>query len=127
MNNLKKKYIFRSNNKKLSIEAIMTQHGFIKSASYLINKKIFYGSDVSKIYKKDIKKLKNLKYFVIDCLREEYHPSHFNLEDMLKIVNLIKPKKTILTNLMSTLDYKYLKKKLPSNIIPAHDGLNFSI
>ena len=44
-----------------------------------------------------------------------------------KIVNLIKPKKTILTNLMSTLDYKYLKKKLPSNIIPAHDGLNFSI
>ena len=74
----------------------MTQHGFIKSASYLINKKIFYGSDVSKIYKKDIKKLKNLKYFVIDCLREEYHPSHFNLEDMLKIVNLIKPKKQFL-------------------------------
>ena len=105
----------------------MTQHGYIKSASYLINKKIFYGSDVSKIYNKDIKKLKNLKYFVIDCLREEYHPSHFNLEDTLKIVNLIKPKKTILTNLMSTLDYEYLKKKLPINIIPAHDGINFSI
>ena len=127
MNNLKKKYIFKSKNKKITIETIMTQHGYIKSASYLINKKIFYGSDVSKIYNKDIKKLKNLKYFVIDCLREEYHPSHFNLEDTLKIVNLIKPKKTILTNLMSTLDYEHLKKKLPINIIPAHDGINFSI
>ena len=110
MNNLKKNYIFKSNNKKLNIETIMTQHGFIKSASYLINKKIFYGSDVNKIYNKDIKKLKKLEYFVIDCLREEYHPSHFNLDETLKIVDLIKPKKTILTNLMSTLDYKYLKK-----------------
>ena len=127
MNNLKKKYIFRTNKKNLTIETIMTEHGSIKSASYLINKKIFYGSDVSKIYPKDLKKLNKLNYFIIDCLRHEYHPSHYNLEGVLNIIKLIKPKKTILTNLHNSLDYQKLKRKLPSNIIPAYDGLKISI
>ena len=103
----------------------MTDHGPIKTASYLINKKIFYGSDVSNIDKKDFKKLKKLNYFVIDCLREESHISHFNLEKVLELVKILKPKKTILTNLMSSMDYSTLKRKLPKNIIPAYDGLSF--
>ena len=47
----------------------MTDHGPIKTASYLINK-IFYGSDVSNIDKKIFKKLK-LNYFCqsIVCVR----------------------------------------------------------
>ena len=127
MNNLKKKYIFKNKKANLIIEPIMTQHGYIKSASYIINKKIFYGSDVSKIYNKDIKKLYNLKYFIIDCLRVEPHPSHFNLNQVLELVKLIKPKKTILTNLHSSMDYQKLKDKLPSNILPAYDGMRISI
>ena len=105
----------------------MTQHGNIKTASYLINNCIFYGSDVNKIYKNDLIKLYKIKYFIIDCLRYEYHPSHYNLDDVLKIVKIIKPKKTILTNLHSSLDYEKLKKKLPKNIIPAFDGLSILI
>ena len=41
------------------------------------------------------------------------------------MVNIFKPQKTILTNLHTDLDYNKLKKKLPKNIIPAHDGLFF--
>ena len=41
-------------------------------------------------------------------------------------VKFVKPKKTILTNLHVDLDYFVIKKKLPSNIIPAYDGLSFS-
>ena len=127
MNNIKKRYTFTSNNKKLNIVPILTQHGHIKSVSYIINKKIFYGSDVNKIFKKDYKKLKKLEYFIIDCLRLERHPSHFNLSDVFSIVKIIKPKKTILTNLHSSLDYNQLLKLLPKNIIPAYDGMKISI
>ena len=123
MNNLKKKNIFKSKKNKLLIEPIMTQHGYIQTASYLINKKIFYGSDVSKIYDKDLKKLKILDFFIIDCLRYEYHPSHYNLDDVLSVIKIIKPKKTILTNLHSSVDYNKIKKKLPKNVIPAYDGM----
>ena len=69
----------------------------------------------------------NLNYFVVDCLRYTHHYSHFNLEKVLKLVSFIKPKKTILTNLNIEMDYNELKKKLPKNIIPAYDGMNFLI
>ena len=81
-------------------------------------------SDVNKIYKKDYKYFKNLKYFVIDCLRYNYHPSHYNLEEVLNLIKIFKPKKSILTNLNNDLDYKKLKKFLPKNVIPAYDGMS---
>ena len=37
------------------------------------------------------------------------------------------PKKTILTNLHTDLDYNKLKSKLPKNIIPAFDGMEINI
>ena len=69
----------------------------------------------------------NLKYFVIDCLRINKHPSHYNLNEVIKLTETIKPKKTILTNLHADLDYNYLLKNLPKNIIPAYDGMSFYI
>ena len=127
MNKLKKNYKFIDKNKKLLIEPIMTEHGNIKTASYLINKRIFYGSDVSKIYNKDFKKISNIDLFIIDCLRYDYHPSHFNLETVLKIITKIRPKRSILTNLHNSLDYSKLIKKLPKNVEPAYDGMSFLI
>ena len=68
-----------------------------------------------------------LKYLVIDCLWLRKHPSHLNLEESLELINEFKPKKAILTNLHSDLDYNYLKKKLPKNVVPAYDGLTINL
>ena len=86
-----------------------------------------YASDVSHINKKDYSKIYKIKYLVIDCLRYKSHPAHFNLDDILKLVSIIKPKKTILTNMNNDIDYDYLINKLPKNITPAYDGLSFLI
>ena len=103
------------------------QHGLIKSICYIINKKCAYASDVSKIFNKDLKHFMNLKFLIIDCLRYQKHPSHFNLSEALDFINLVKPKKAILTNLNNEIDYRTLKKQLPRNVIPAYDGLSFTI
>ena len=71
--------------------------------------------------------ISKLKYFVVDCLREEPHPSHFNLEKILNLIKFIKPKYTVLTNLHSSLDYEKLKSKLPKNVFPAYDGMKLII
>ena len=97
----------------------------IKSTGYLFDK-VAYISDCNKISKSVSKKLRNLNFLIIDCLRKDKHPSHFNYDDAIKFVKLVKPKKTILTNLHVDLDYFELKKRLPKNIIPAYDGLNFN-
>ncbi len=64
---------------------------------------------------------------IIDCLWFREHPSHLNLENSLKLINKFKPKKSILTNLHSDLDYDDLKKLLPKNITPAYDGLEIKL
>ena len=93
----------------------------------VIDKKLAYISDVSEIYKKDYIYFKNLKYLILDCLWIRYHPSHLNLESSLELINRLKPKKAILTNLHCELDYKYLKNILPKNVEPAYDGLTLDL
>ena len=83
--------------------------------------------DANEIYKKDYSKFKNLRYLIIDCLRYKKHPSHFNVNDILILYNILKPNKMILTNLHSDLDYKKLLDMLPYNIQPAYDGLTIKI
>ena len=127
MNSLKKVHLFKDNKIKISIRTIKVKHGAVESIAFIINKSCAYISDVSKIYKKDIKKFKNLKFFVVDCLRYKHHPSHFNLKDVIDLIKIIKPKKTILTNLNNELDYNELRKKLPKIVVPAYDGMSFLI
>jgi phosphoribosyl 1,2-cyclic phosphate phosphodiesterase len=125
LNNLPKNIYLE--NKRNKIKSILVEHGKVKSNCFIIDKKLAYISDVSKIYSKDFKDFKNLKYLIIDCLWYNYHPSHFNLETSLTIINKFKPKKAYLTNLSPVLDYKILKKKLPKNVAPAYDGLTISL
>ena len=88
--------------------------------------KVAYISDCNRIPRESFKNLYNLEYLVIDCLRKNKHPSHFNYDQALELIKIVKPKKAILTNLHTDLDYSYLKKRLPSNILPAYDGLSFN-
>ena len=124
-NIIKDNFYIKKNNENLSIKSFDVVHGMIKATGFVFQK-IAYISDCNKIRKKNLYNLFNLEYLVIDCLREEKHPSHFNLTDALNLINLTKPKKAILTNLHVDLDYYDLKKKLPSNIFPAYDGLSFN-
>lgn len=127
LNKLPKNIFTKNNNKKIKIKSIIVEHGRVKSNCFIIDQKLAYISDVSKIYNKDFKNFKYLKYLIIDCLWYNYHPSHFNLETSLSVIKKFKPKKAILTNLSPVLDYKVLKKILPKNVIPAHDGLTIKL
>ena len=122
---VKKKFKIFNKNNNIQIEPFEVTHGMIKATGYLFDK-IAYISDCNKISNSVTKKLMNLDFLIIDCLRKNKHPSHFNYDDAINFAKLVKPKKTILTNLHVDLDYFVLKKKLPKNIIPAFDGLSFN-
>ena len=127
LNKLTKNIFINNNKKKIKIKSIEVEHGKVKSNCFIIDQKLAYISDVNKIYNKDYKYFKNLRYLIIDCLWYNVHPSHFNLDNCLSIIKKFKPKKAILTNLSPVLDYKILKKLLPKNVIPAHDGLTIKL
>ncbi len=124
---VKNKFTIKDGLKDVPIKSVVVEHGKVKSICYIIDKKLAYISDVSKIYKKDHKYFKNLKYLIIDCLWYRSHPSHLNFTQSIELIKLFKPKKAILTNLHCDIDYEELKKKLPKNVIPAYDGLKVDL
>ena len=113
-------------NEKIFFESVIVSHGLINSVGYIFNKTA-YISDCKDLSKSNIKKLKDLKLFIIDCLRLNPHPSHLNLDQVLELIDTVKPKKAILTNLHSDLDYNFLLKNTPANVKPAYDGMRISI
>ena len=127
LNKLPKNIFATYKNKRIKIKSVQVEHGNVKSNCFIIDQKLAYISDVSKIYTKDFRYFKNLKYLIIDCLWYNPHPSHFNLETSLSMISKFKPKNAILTNLSPVLDYKTLKKMLPKNVVPAHDGLTLKL
>ncbi len=118
-----KKFYIKKKNMKLEINPFDVNHGLINSTGYVIEK-IAYLSDCNHVPQKNLIYLKNLNYLILDCFRINRHPTHFNLEAALDLISLTKPKKAILTNLHTDLDYFKLKKQLPKNVVPAYDGLS---
>jgi phosphoribosyl 1,2-cyclic phosphate phosphodiesterase len=70
-----------------------------------------------------MERLKGLSHLVLDCLRLEPHPTHFNLDQALRTVEELKPRKTTLTHLGHDFDYSRWLKKLPKDVFLAYDGL----
>ena len=113
-------------NEKIHFKAIKTKHGDTISVIYIFENTA-YISDTNDLSIVNIKELQNLKYLIIDCLKFKKHPSHFNLKDSLFVHHSLKPRKTILTNLHHDLDYGFLLRKLPKNVVPAYDGLTLNL
>ena len=127
LHKLKRINTFKNKDKIINIKAIPVAHGNIESICYLINNKLAYASDISLIYNKDLSLFKKLDFLIIDCLWFKNHPAHYNFQQVLDLVKIIKPKKTILTNMHMDLDYSKLKKRLPKNIIPGYDGMSITL
>jgi phosphoribosyl 1,2-cyclic phosphate phosphodiesterase len=104
------------------ITPISLQHGSKECVGYRIAS-MAYVVDCSYIPPSSIERLKGLSHLVLDCLRLEPHPTHFNLDQALQTIEELKPKKTILTHLGHDFDYSKWLKKLPKNVFLAYDGL----
>ena len=125
-NIIKKKFSLGISNEKIHINSFQAKHGNVKSTIYVFNKTAYISdcNDLNIVKKKELKKL---NFLILDCLKIEDNYAHFTLKDCLYIHKMLKPKKTILTNLHHDLDYNFLIRKLPKNIIPAYDGLKIKL
>ena len=99
-------------------------HGDIESLGFRFGG-VAYSADLSGIPSKSAAALSDLDVWIVDALRERPHPSHFCVDDALGWIERLKPRRAILTNLHSDLDYETLRAKLPPGVEPAFDGLTF--
>ncbi|MCG9791008.1 MBL fold metallo-hydrolase [Flavobacterium algicola] len=102
-------------------------HGNLQVFGYRIDD-FAYLTDIKTIEKKEIAKLQDLKVLVVNALREEYHFSHFSLQDALDFIALVKPEKAYLTHISHLMGFhEEVQKKLPENVFLAYDNLEITL
>ena len=125
-NVIKKVFSLGKFKERVDFKTTQVKHGFTESTAYFFENTA-YISDCNDLSIVNMEIFQNLKHLVIDCMRIKKSPVHFNLEETLYVISCLKPKKTILTNLNSDLNYDYLLKRLPKNVLPAYDGLKLNL
>ena len=109
----------------LTLSAFIMQHGNIPALGYRIGDAA-YTPDVSDIPEESWSSLENLDLWIIDGLRYAPHPSHFSVDDALSWIARFKPRRAVITNMHSDLDYEVLRQSLPANVVPAYDGMQLT-
>jgi phosphoribosyl 1,2-cyclic phosphate phosphodiesterase len=82
-----------------------------------------YCTDVSSVPESSVPLLADLDTLILDTLTPgPPHPSHFNLEQALTMIERVRPKQTYLTHMSHGMDYCN-PPPMPSNVAMAYDGL----
>ncbi len=63
---------------------------------------------------------------IINALRKDPHPTHFNISDALRVIKELRPEQAVLTHLGHNIDYDAVQKELPENVFLAYDGMEFN-
>jgi phosphoribosyl 1,2-cyclic phosphate phosphodiesterase len=110
----------------IRLSAFLVQHGNIPALGYRIGNAA-YTPDLSDIPEASWGALEDLDLWIVDGLRYAPHPSHFSVNDALAWIERFKPKRAIITNMHSDLDYEVLRQSLPEGVVPGHDGMRLPI
>jgi phosphoribosyl 1,2-cyclic phosphate phosphodiesterase len=86
-----------------------------------------YTPDVKYIPPESLDYLENLDLWIVDALRHRSHPSHLSVSETLALIAHFRPKRAVLTNLHTDLDYEALRAHLPPNVEPAYDFMRLNV
>jgi phosphoribosyl 1,2-cyclic phosphate phosphodiesterase len=102
------------------------EHGEIDTLGFRFGN-VAYSPDLNAIPAESRDCLEGLDLWIVDALRYAPHPSHFSLAETLEWIKALRPKRAILTNLHTDVDFDRLKNELPAHIEPAYDGMQVTI
>jgi len=106
----------------LELCAFAQAHGRIRSLGFRFGP-LAYSPDVHALDDDAFAQLQDLDCWIVDALRRKPHPSHAHLDRTLEWIARVKPKRAILTNMHTDMDYETLCRELPPGIEPAYDGM----
>jgi len=105
----------------MTIEPLRVFHGEMPILAFRVGD-FAYVTDVSYIPPESFARLQGLELLVLDALRFEPHPTHFNLEQALQMVQALQPRRTLFTHLTHAFDYDTVNAQLPTGVELAYDG-----
>jgi phosphoribosyl 1,2-cyclic phosphate phosphodiesterase len=86
-----------------------------------------YLTDHSAIPPESMRKLAGLDVLFLDALRHNPHPTHSTVEESLKTVGLLNPRRAYFTHISHGLLHAAVEPRLPAHVHLAYDGLEIQI
>ena len=105
-------------------------HGPVKSTGFRFeadDKSIVYATDFSEITPQMLKCFARPDLLVVDCLRRRPHPTHAHLDMAIELGRKIRARKTVLTHMDKSMDYRSLCAEVPDNVVVGYDGLEITL
>ena len=109
----------------LEITPVEVMHQYLPVTAYRIGP-LAYVTDAKWIREEEKRKLKGAEVLVVNALRHQEHPSHFNVAEALALVNELAPVRAYFTHI-SHLMGPHATVQLPAGVELAHDGLRVEI
>jgi phosphoribosyl 1,2-cyclic phosphate phosphodiesterase len=103
-------------------EPVIVIHGDAEIYGYRFGSAA-YLTDHSEVPEKSFKQLHNLDILFLDALRHKPHPTHSTVENSLRIVEQLKPKRAFFTHICHDLGHEETNATLPPNVRLAFDGM----
>ena len=82
-----------------------------------------YLTDHSEVPAETLEKLRGLDILFLDALRYTPHPTHSTVQQSLKIVEEVKPRRTFFTHICHDLPHEATNASLPDGVKLAFDGM----
>jgi phosphoribosyl 1,2-cyclic phosphate phosphodiesterase len=105
---------------------ILLDHGDIQALGFRFGG-VAYTPDVKSIPADSVAALAGLDVWIVDALRQHPHPSHFSVSDALEWIEHLRPRRAVLTNMHTDLDFEVLRLSLPRGVEPGFDGMRIEV
>jgi len=107
----------------LTIRLFAQDHGRIETVGLRVGP-FGYSTDVVRLNDAAFETLAGVDTWVVGCfLRNDTHTTHANLSAVLRWVERLRPRRTVLTHMGPDMDWGWLKSNLPAGVEAGHDGM----
>ncbi len=106
----------------ISFSPLKMKHGKLDVLGFKIGG-LAYCTDTNYLPEETIDKIKGVDALVIDALRYHRHPTHFNVQDALMMIEKIEPRKAYLTHIAHQIKHSECEGKLPEGVELLYDGM----
>jgi phosphoribosyl 1,2-cyclic phosphate phosphodiesterase len=105
-------------------------HGTITSTGLRFEadeRSIAYATDFHQMTNEMRSLYSGLDLWIVDALRRRPHPTHPHLGEVLGWVAELAPRRTLLTHMDNSMDYRTLLAELPNGVEPAYDNQDIAL
>lgn len=106
----------------MSVLPFLQDHGGSSTLGYRFGD-VVYSTDVLDLPPASRDAIKGAKLWILGAYGLAPHPTHIHVDKALDWIAALAPIRAVITHMSNAIDYETLRRRLPPNVVPAHDGL----